>query len=78
MSEITTKTVGQCIRCGCIEVELKNPMGIQDLSAMGESPEYPFGINCEVCVNQPLGFRSATASDGWRKGQTLGPVVRSK
>lgn len=61
---------GQCTYCGCIEVELDRQVGIQDLSEIGEAPEYPFGSKCEVCRDQPAGFRSATAPRNWKIGMT--------
>ena len=61
---------GQCTRCGCIEVKLDQCDGLQDLSAMGENPEYPYGAGCEVCKDKPLGWRSATAPDKWVAGTT--------
>lgn len=64
---------GQCTRCGCVEVELVQQRGTQDLSEMGEDPKYPFGFPCEVCVDKPQDFRSATAPDNWTRGDTFGP-----
>lgn len=59
---------GQCTNCGSVEVELVKQDGVQDLSSIGESPEYPFGDGCEVCDNTPDGFRSATAPTNWKRG----------
>jgi len=68
---------GQCIQCGCVEVELDKQGGVQDLSHMGEDPKYPFGFPCEVCKHRPSGFRSATAPRDWRQGTTFGRVVQA-
>ena len=40
---------GQCTACGAIEVALHNVTHHRDLSAIGESPRYPFGYGCELC-----------------------------
>lgn len=40
---------GMCTACGCVEVALVRVTGSQDLSAIGESAEYPVGYGCEVC-----------------------------
>jgi hypothetical protein len=61
---------GQCISCGCIEVELTQQRGTQDLSSIGEDPKYPFGNGCEVCEDKPAGWRSATAPTNWKQGTT--------
>jgi hypothetical protein len=78
MPKMSEPVYGQCIQCGCVEVELVKELGTQDLSEMGEAPEYPFGIGCEVCKLQDPGFRSATAPDNWRRGTSFGPVVTRK
>jgi len=61
---------GQCTNCGCVEVGLYKQNGVQDLSSIGEDPEYPFGEPCEVCVLYPFGWRSATAPSNWKRGTT--------
>jgi hypothetical protein len=61
---------GQCTNCGCVEVKLFRKDGVQDLSSIGESPEYPFGAGCEVCIFKPLEWRSATAPHDWKHGTT--------
>lgn len=63
-------TYGNCTRCGCIEVALMKVKGYQDLSSIGEAPDYPYGYGCEVCMDKGLGFRSETAPDGFKRGMT--------
>lgn len=69
---------GQCTNCGCVEVLLVKQEGVQDLSFMGEDPEYPFGWPCEVCKDMPDGWRSATAPDGWVRGTRFAAMPRLK
>jgi Fe-S cluster biogenesis protein NfuA len=45
-----TETYGMCTGCGSVEVALRNITGTRDLSAIGESAEYPIGYGCEVCA----------------------------
>lgn len=45
----TEPVVGQCTGCGSIEVVLDRVSGHTDLSAIGESAQYPFGYGCELC-----------------------------
>lgn len=40
---------GYCTACGSIEVILRNPTGVRDLTDIGESSEYPTGYGCEAC-----------------------------
>lgn len=42
-------TYGMCTACGSVEVALDTVDGHADLSATGESSEYPLGSGCEVC-----------------------------
>lgn len=41
---------GMCTNCGAVEVALNKATGSRDLSYMGESPSYPTGYGCEVCL----------------------------
>jgi len=40
---------GLCLACGSVEVRLLKATGVRDMSAIGESSEYPCGYGCAVC-----------------------------
>jgi hypothetical protein len=50
VSAAEAREYGQCTACGALEVALNEVSHYRDLSAIGESPAYPFGYGCELCA----------------------------